>query len=68
MQRKIQRLQRLRDKTAIVGIGATQQGTFPDLDQYFDPFNQWAWTPGAWRILLIRPIQGPKPAAENRSE
>ncbi|MBI4182798.1 MAG: thiolase family protein [Proteobacteria bacterium] len=30
----LERLKRLRNRTAIVGVGASRQGTFPDLDPY----------------------------------
>jgi acetyl-CoA acetyltransferase len=34
MQERIERLKRLKDRTAVVGVGASEQGTFPDLDEY----------------------------------
>ncbi|MBI3371006.1 MAG: thiolase family protein [Betaproteobacteria bacterium] len=34
MQNKIDRLRALRDATAIVGVGASPQGNFPEVDQY----------------------------------
>lgn len=34
MQERIERLKRLKDRTAVVGVGASEQGTFPELDEY----------------------------------